>query len=75
MDKLVEEGFIVLGSPVGDVRDVHLIIDADDETAIRERLALDNWSQMSILEIKDINPLTILLKAQSEIFITNFNLY
>jgi hypothetical protein len=43
MDGLVEEGFIVLGGPLGDGRVVHAV-EAASEGAVRARLARDPWS-------------------------------
>jgi hypothetical protein len=63
MDALVDDGFIVLGGPLGDeVRVVHAI-DAESEAAIRERLAGDPWSE-SHLVIQTIDPWTIRLDGR-----------
>jgi uncharacterized protein YciI len=61
MDSLVDEGFIVLGGPVAGERDTLHAIEAPSEEAIRERLAQDNWAQNGMLQIKSIEPWTILL--------------
>ena len=63
MDALAEEGFIILGGPVGNGKDTLLIIEAADEKEIRERLIADSWSRMNILEIKHILPWSILLQS------------
>lgn len=44
MDGLVEEGFIVLGGPLSDDDRVVHAVEAESETAVRERLAQDPWS-------------------------------
>lgn len=66
MDELVADGFIVLGGPVGDVEGEHtlLVIDAEDETAIRARLAEDPWSP-DLLTIESIEPWTVWLRTPS----------
>ena len=64
MNQLAEEEFILLGGPIGKNSDIMLIINASDEKEITERLGLDNWSRMKILEIKDIKPWTILLQPE-----------
>ena len=43
MDGLVEDGFVLLGGPIGDGRVVHLV-SAASEDDVRARLAHDPWS-------------------------------
>jgi uncharacterized protein YciI len=63
MDALVDDGFIVLGGPLGDeVRVVHAI-EASSKDAIRARLAEDPWSG-SHLVIESIEPWTIRLDGR-----------
>jgi uncharacterized protein YciI len=64
MDKLTADGFILLGGPLGKEGITLLIIEASNENEIREKLSQDNWSQMNILEIKDIQPWNILLQSK-----------
>lgn len=64
MDALVDEGFIVLGGPLGGDREVLEAISAPSEEAVRERLAEDNWVQNGTLMIKSIEPWTILLDGR-----------
>jgi uncharacterized protein YciI len=47
MDVLVEEGFIVLGGPIGegDGDNTLVVVEADGEEAIRARLADDPWPE------------------------------
>ena len=61
VDALLEEGFIVLGGPVGGEREILHAIDASSEEVVRERLAQDNWHQNGMLTIRSIEPWTILL--------------
>jgi uncharacterized protein YciI len=65
MDELVEEGFIVLGGPIGGEREILHAIEAPSEEAVRERLAQDNWHRNGMLRIKSIEPWTILLDGTS----------
>ena len=65
MDSLVEQGFIVLGGPLGDGRDVLHAVSAPSEQAVRERLAEDNWAQNGMLIIKSVEPWTILLDGRT----------
>jgi len=43
MDGLVDDGFIVLGGPLGDGRVVHAV-EADAEAVVRATFARDPWS-------------------------------
>jgi hypothetical protein len=64
MDGLTEGGFIVLGGPVGegDGENTLLVIEADDEAMVRDRLAEDPWSG-SVLSIDSIRPWSVWLRA------------
>ena len=61
MDSLVEEGFVVLGGPLGDGRRALLVIEASDESMIEPRLREDPWASMDLLRIGSIEPWTIWL--------------
>jgi uncharacterized protein YciI len=45
MDRLVEQSFVILGGPVGegDGESALLVVDADDQAAVRAALAEDPW--------------------------------
>jgi hypothetical protein len=60
MDALVDEGFVVLGGPIGDGRRVMLLVEAEDEKEIRERLAPDPWLP-GVLEIESVEPWSLWL--------------
>jgi uncharacterized protein YciI len=63
MDGLAEEGFIVLGGPLGDERGHALhIVDAADTREVERRFAEDPWSDQ-MLRIARIEPWTVLLEA------------
>jgi uncharacterized protein YciI len=62
MDGLVEQGFIVLGGPLGDGRVVH-VVEADSEDAVRATLARDPWSG-SHLVVDAVDPWTIRLDSR-----------
>ncbi|MDX6447943.1 MAG: uncharacterized protein QOD08_406 [Gaiellaceae bacterium] len=61
MDGLVEDGFVVLGGPLGDGDEVLLVVRAGAEAEIEARLAADPWLPMEILRIAKIEPWEILL--------------
>lgn len=63
MDRLVDEGFIVLGGPLADERRVVHVVEAESEQAIRARLAADPWSGTH-LEIGAIDAWTIRLDGR-----------
>jgi uncharacterized protein len=66
MDGLVEEGYVVLGGPLGEGRDVLLAISAPSAESIRERLtAEDNWHRNGMLTVKSIEAWTILLDGRN----------
>ena len=56
MDSLVEEGFVVLGGPLGDGRRALLVIEASDESMIERRLREDPWASMDLLRIGRSSP-------------------
>jgi uncharacterized protein YciI len=64
MDTLVDEGFAVLGGPIGegDGENVLLIVAADSEEAVRARLAADPWYE-GVLTIASIRPWSVWIRA------------
>lgn len=56
MDGLVEDGFILLGGPVGDRRQTLHVVAAADEQEVRRRLAEDPWARAELLAIGSIEP-------------------
>ena len=64
MDERVEEGFIVLGGPVRDVDTGRtlLVVEAESEDVIRERLAGDPWPE-DLLTIESIEPWSVRLRS------------
>lgn len=62
MDRLAEDGFVVLGGPLNNGKAL-LIIDAADENEIRATLAQDPWHRSGILELESIKEWTILLQS------------
>jgi hypothetical protein len=64
MDALVDDGFIVLGGPIGDGSRVLHAVFAEDPDAIRARLGADPWSG-SRLRIARIEPWTVLLDGRA----------
>ncbi len=61
MNALAEDGFVVVGGPVGGGPKTLLVVDATDEAEIRSRLDDDPWTAMGLLVIASIEPWEILL--------------
>ena len=65
MDRLVEEGFIVLGGPIGDGDEgdnTLLVVDAGDAATVVARLGEDPWPE-EVLTIESIRPWTVWLRG------------
>jgi uncharacterized protein YciI len=60
MEALVDEGFVVLGGPIGDGPRVIHAVEADSADAVRARLAQDPWAD-SHLVVETVEPWTIRL--------------
>jgi uncharacterized protein len=65
VDALAEEGFVVLGGPIGDGdgENALLVVAAESEAAIRDRLAEDPWSA-DLLTIVSVRPWSIWVRAE-----------
>jgi uncharacterized protein YciI len=56
MDGLVDDGFIILGGPVGDGQQTLHAVEAADEDEIRTQLARDPWASAGLLQVGPIEP-------------------
>ena len=65
MNLLVDEGFVVLGGPVGEGERVLLVVSADSEAAIRRRIEADPWTPLRLLPIASIEAWRVLLGSPS----------
>ncbi len=54
MDGLVEDGFIIVGGPVGSGEETLHVVEAADENEIRARLAADPWARAGLLRVGTI---------------------
>jgi uncharacterized protein YciI len=52
IDQLVEDGFILMGGPLIDEGGALLIINAEDENEVRDKLKNDPWMQHGILKLE-----------------------
>jgi uncharacterized protein YciI len=64
MDELVDTGFVLLGGPLQGDREVLLIVEAESEDALRDRLAEDPWAGNGMLCPIRIERWTILLDGR-----------
>lgn len=64
MDRLVDEGFVLLGGPVGDGEEVLLAVEARDEDDVRSRLGADPWEPAGILRFGPIQPWALWLDGR-----------
>jgi uncharacterized protein YciI len=64
MDGLVDDGFIILGGPVGDGEQSLHAVEAADENAIRVRLERDPWVVAGLLQIGTIEPWALWLDSR-----------
>ena len=54
IDQLVEDGFILMGGPLVDEGGSLLIINAEDESEVKETLKNDPWMQHGILKLESV---------------------
>jgi uncharacterized protein len=64
MNRLVDEGFILLGGPLAAGETVLLVVMATDEPEIRSRLDADPWVPLGLIEVATIQPWIILLDGR-----------
>jgi uncharacterized protein YciI len=59
IDQLIEEGFILMGGPLVDEDCLPcgalLIVNAEDEKKVREKLKHDPWFERGILKLESVN--------------------
>jgi hypothetical protein len=72
MDGLVDDGFVLLGGPVGDgMRFLH-IVHALSEREVKDRLAEDPWTPTERLRTASIEPWEILLRPDTSHLVKKF---
>ena len=65
MDALAEEGFVVLGGPLGDGSTFMHVVAAAGVDEVEARFAADPWVPMELLRTTAIEPWEILLRKSS----------
>ena len=64
MDGLVDDGFVILGGPVGDGEQTLHVVEAAGDNEIRARLAEDPWASAGLLQIGTIEPWALWLDSR-----------
>jgi len=68
IDQLVAEGFIMMGGPLVDMREMPtgalLIVSAEDEKEVRDKLSNDPWFQKGILKLESVTRWQIFIDAR-----------
>ena len=54
IDQLVDEGFVLMGGPLVDEGGAMLIVNADDENGVREKMKDDPWMKHGVLKLKSV---------------------
>ena len=54
IDQLVIEGFVLMGGPLVDEHGAMLIVKADNETEVREKLKNDPWVEHGVLKLESV---------------------
>src|SRR5206468_10212796 len=54
IDQLVAEGFVLMGGPLVDEGGAMLIVNADDENEVREKLENDPWIKHGVLKLEGV---------------------
>jgi uncharacterized protein YciI len=63
MDTLTDEGFVIVGGPLGTDRAL-LCVAAADEGAVQARLAADPWKRPGLLTVGSIEPWALWLDGR-----------
>ena len=54
IDQLVADGFVLMGGPLVDEDGAMLIVNADDENEVREKLKSDPWMKHGVLKLESV---------------------
>jgi uncharacterized protein YciI len=64
MDGLVDDGFILLGGPIGNGDRTLHVVEAVDEDEVRKRLAADPWASRDLLHVGMLEPWALWLDGR-----------
>jgi uncharacterized protein len=65
MDKLLADGFVIMGGPLSDGQHVLLILEAADEQEVAAAVAADPWRPMGILATKTLQRWDVWLDSRA----------
>jgi uncharacterized protein YciI len=64
MDGLVDDGFLIIGGPIGDGAQTLHAVEATDEDAVRARFAADPWASAGLLRLGSVEPWALWLDSR-----------
>ena len=64
MDGLVDDGFVILGGPLGDGEQALLMVEAGDEQEVTARMGEDPWVPLGLLRIGALKRWSIWLDSR-----------
>lgn len=64
IDQLVAESFVLMGGPLIDEGGAMLIVNAEDENEVREKLRNDPWFEKGILKLEAVKRWQIFIDAR-----------
>ena len=67
MDGLVDDGFLIIGGPIGDGAQTLHAVEAADENTVRARFAADPWAAAGLLRLGSVEPWALWLDSRTGI--------
>jgi uncharacterized protein YciI len=64
MDGLVDDGFLIIGGPIGDGAQTLHAVDAGNENDVRARFGTDPWASAGLLQVGSIEPWALWLDSR-----------
>jgi uncharacterized protein len=64
MDGLVDDGFLIIGGPIGDGAQTLHAVEATDEDEVRARFAADPWAAAGLLRLSSVEPWALWLDSR-----------
>ena len=58
------DGFVVLGGPIGDGKQILLVVASENLGSVERRLAEDPWSQSEHLNVLSVEPWELLMDGR-----------